>query len=207
MARLWFSVVWKRWGNDNCVATFMSTVYYLSGHGGRLHLGLGEGITTRGHKIEGRELYGEFKSLAFQDQIDLIASDLAASFWTNESHIIANSFGAYLFLHTQVQLDPFPGRVLLLSPIIGSFSEETSMSGFIPPRANKLKELAAQGNMPTPKDCEIHVGSEDWQSNPDNVSKLGDSLGINVTIVPGAGHDLGKEYVGSILDRWLPISS
>ncbi len=185
----------------------MRSVYYLPGHGGRLDVGLGEGIAARHYRIEGRELYGEFKSLVFQDQIELIANDLHTNFWTNESHVIANSFGAYLFLHTQAQLDPFPGRVLLLSPIVGSFSEETSMSGFIPPRANKLKELAAQGYMPTPRDCEIYVGAEDWQSNPDNVSKLGEELGINVTIVPGAGHDLGKEYVGSILDRWLPISS
>lgn len=74
---------------------------------------------------------------------------------------------------------------------------------FIPPRAEKLFELANAGAFPIPKQCEIHVGSEDWQSNPANVTAFGAMLGINVTVVPNAGHMLPKEYVGDLLDRWL----
>ena len=54
-----------------------------------------------------------------------------------------------------------------------------------------------------PKYCQVHVGSEDWQSNPTNVSAFGSMLGIPVTVVPNAGHMLPKEYVGNLLDRWL----
>jgi hypothetical protein len=49
----------------------------------------------------------------------------------------------------------------------------------------------------------VHVGEEDWQSNPANVAALGAQLGLAVTIVPQAGHMLGKSYVGALLDRWL----
>jgi hypothetical protein len=49
----------------------------------------------------------------------------------------------------------------------------------------------------------MHVGSEDWQSNPTNVTALCSLLGIDVTVVPNAGHMLPKEYVGNLLDRWL----
>ena len=51
--------------------------------------------------------------------------------------------------------------------------------------------------------CEIHVGAQDWQSNPDNVLKLAALLHLPVTVVPDAGHMLGKEYVGKLLGGWL----
>lgn len=45
--------------------------------------------------------------------------------------------------------------------------------------------------------------SEDWQSNPVNVTKFGELTGIPVHLVPDGGHMLPKEYVGALLDRWL----
>ena len=49
----------------------------------------------------------------------------------------------------------------------------------------------------------MHVGEEDWQSIPANVHALGRLTGITVVLVPGGYHDLGKDYVGPLLDQWL----
>jgi hypothetical protein len=49
----------------------------------------------------------------------------------------------------------------------------------------------------------MHVGEEDWQSIPANVQALGRLTGITVIVVPGGDHDLGKDYVGPLLDQWL----
>ena len=117
--------------------------------------------------------------------------------------MVCNSFGSYLFLHAQVQLPAFVGRVLLLSPIVGEFTNEQAMTSFSPPRPERLKQLAQAGQFKVPLNCEIHVGEEDWQSIPANVQSFGQMTGITVTVVPGRGHDLGKEYVGPLLDRWL----
>ncbi len=68
---------------------------------------------------------------------------------------------------------------------------------FIPPQAEKLLELARAQKFPLPLKCEIHVGSEDWQSNPENVTKFASLLGLPVTVVPNAGHQLPKDYVSS----------
>jgi hypothetical protein len=179
------------------------TAYYLPGAGGRITTGLGEGLASRGWAAQGRETIGDFRRLPFQEQVDTIAEDLRQMFWREDAHVVAVSFGAYLFLHAQAQLPPFPGNVLLLSPIVGQFSSEEIGLGFIPPRAEKLKNLADEDQFPTPLNCQIHVGSEDWQSNPVNVLEFSNRLGISVTVVPGLGHQLGKEYVGSVLDRWL----
>lgn len=178
-------------------------VYYLTGMGGRLNSGLGQGLLSRGCEISGRELFGEFRKLDFQKQIDHIADDLRDGFWHEDARVIANSFGAYLFLHAQTQLPAYVGQVILLSPIVGEFGNEETQMNFIPPRADRLLDLAKAGSFPIPKQCQIHVGSEDWQSNPANVKAFGELLGIDVTVVPDAGHMLPKEYVGGLLDQWL----
>lgn len=179
------------------------SVYYLTGMGGRLDTGLGQGLLSRGFEIAGRELVGEFRKLDFQQQVDIVISDLQSNFWQEEARVIANSFGAYLFLHAQAQMEPYIGKVILLSPIVGEFSNEETRMNFIPPRAEKLLQLATANSFPIPKQCEVYVGSEDWQSNPANVTAFGSMLGINVTVVPNTGHMLPKEYVGDLLDKWL----
>lgn len=95
----------------------------------------------------------------------------------------------------------FPGKVLLLSPTLDEFKDDSTSKGFIPPRAGKLMRLAREGKYPTPMRCEIHVGSEDWQSQPAVAAEFGKLTGITVTVVQGRGHDLGEGYVWPLLDR------
>jgi predicted alpha/beta hydrolase family esterase len=188
-----------------------SLIYYLPGHGGHLETGLGAELMSRGYDVTGRETRGEFKSLPFASQVDLVAQDLSSMCWTEDAYVVANSFGAYLFLHAQAQLSPYIGKVLLLSPIVGEFAKDDPSDdqdaagwlGFIPPMAKKLFELIDCGAYPAPKHCEIHVGANDWQSNPLAVTSLGRQLAILVCVIPEAGHGLPKAYVSNLLDRWL----
>ena len=115
--------------------------------------------------------------------------------------VIANSFGGYLLLHALAKLPPYIGKILLLSPIVGEFSSEEISMGFIPPYADRLSELASTNQYPAPMNCSFHVGSEDWQSNPENVTVFARALGLPVTVVPNAGHQLPKEYVSLLLDN------
>lgn len=180
-----------------------STVYYLPGYGGQLATGLGEALMARGWAVAGRETVADFKALPFQQQVDVVADDLAQHFWHENARVVAVSFGAYLFLHAQAQLPPYLGNVLLLSPIVGEFSSGETGMNFVPPYPDRLAKLAITGQYPSPQRCHIHVGSEDWQSCPDNVSAFAAQVGMGLTVVPDAGHQLGKEYVGPVLDRWL----
>lgn len=184
-----------------------STVYYLPGAGGQLATGLGQGLMDRGFHVTGRETRGEFRLLTFDEQVQIIMGDLQEHFWHEQALAVCNSFGAYLFLHAQSQMSAFLGRVLLLSPIVGEFTSEETRTTFSPPRSRRLKELAEAGEFKAPTRCEIHVGEEDWQSIPANVQAFGRLTGIPVTVAPGRGHDLGRDYVGPLLDRWLPVPS
>jgi alpha-beta hydrolase superfamily lysophospholipase len=187
------------------VITGQRTAYYLPGHGGQVSTGLGQGLASRGWAAVGRETIGDFRRLPFYQQVDTVAQDLTDHFWREDAHVVAVSFGAYLFLHAQAQLPPYVGNVLLLSPIVGQFSSDEMGLGFIPPRADKLKDLAVSNQYPAPLNCHIHVGSEDWQSNPTNVTAFAEKVGLQLTVVPNAGHQLGKQYVGALLDQWLDV--
>jgi len=175
-------------------------IYYLPGHGGRITTGLGQALLSRGYEVVGRETVGDFKKLDFNDQVNTIANDIKLHFWREDAKIIANSFGGYLLLHALSKLTPYIGKILLLSPIVGEFSSEEISMGFIPPYADRLSELASTNQYPAPMNCSFHVGSEDWQSNPANVTKFASLLGWPVTVVPRAWHQLPKDYVSSLLD-------
>lgn len=151
----------------------------------------------------GRETTGDFKRLWFPGQLKRMAQDLQTDFWREDARAVANSFGAYLLLHTQAQMESVPGRVLLLSPIVGEFEDTENARNFSPPRADVLGKLASAGKLPIPRECEVHVGADDWQSVPENVSRLGELLGIAVHVAPGNGHMLDKAHVRGVLDRWL----
>jgi hypothetical protein len=143
--------------------------------------------------------------MPFGDQVETVAQDLKAHFWHPQARVVANSFGAYLFLHPHAHMEAFPGRVLLLSPIIGSseLSHERAQL-FSPPRSELLMELAKAGRLAKPKHCEIHVGAEDWQSVPTNLVALGELTRIHVTIIPGLGHTLDQRHV---IDYIIPALS
>jgi len=178
-------------------------VYYLPGHGGRITNGLGQALARRGYEVVGRENLGEFKKLNFSDQVNAIAKDIKEYFWHEDAKIIANSFGGYLLLHALSKLKRYIGTALLLSPIVGEFSSKKIRMGFIPPYANRLYELASTSRYPIPMNCSFHVGSEDWQSNPESVSQFAKMLALPVTVVPNAGHKLPTEYVSFLLDSLL----
>ena len=178
-------------------------IYYLPGMGGRLDAGLGEELLRRGFALSGRETVGAFKKLRFGEQVDAVKQDLVELFWKPEAMVIANSFGGYLFLHGQIGLEPFPGRVLLLSPVIGSTEQSATGMRFYPPRADVLKQTAQAGSFPKLNNIEVHVGDEDWQAGPQALVEFCKAVGIKVHVVPGQGHMLGSNYVGPLLDAWL----
>lgn len=171
--------------------------------GGQLHEGLGEELRARGWDVKGRELSGDFRKLDFKAQVDHVADDLQTEFWYPEARVIANSFGAYLFLHAQAQLPSYVGNVMLLSPITGEFGDAESGRFFSPPCADYLLALAKSGNYPRPERCRIHTGENDWQSNTPVLEAFAEAAGLDVSVVPGAGHALPKAYVRGLLNDWL----
>lgn len=184
-------------------ATAPDEIYYLPGMGGRLDAGLGGELLRRGFALSGRETIGAFKKLSFGEQVDAVKQDLVERCWKPEALVVANSFGGYLFLHAQLGLEPLPGRVLLLSPVIGATAQGVTGMRFYPPRADVLKQTAQAGSFPKPNNINVHVGDEDWQAGPQALVEFCNAAGIEVHLALGRGHMLGPDYVGPLLDAWL----
>lgn len=76
----------------------MRPIYLLPGRGGRLNAGLGLVLKAKGYHLSGRETLGDFAKLPLHMQAQAIADDLQGEFWDGSAQVIANSYGAYLFL-------------------------------------------------------------------------------------------------------------
>ena len=57
-----------------------NSVYYLTGMGGRLDTGLGQGLLRRGFEIAGRELVGSSESWIFSNNLILLFVIYKATF-------------------------------------------------------------------------------------------------------------------------------
>lgn len=181
-------------------------VYYLPGRGGHLNQGLGAALQSKGLQIVGSELPGGADAGGFATHVDAVAADLQREHWHRESLVLANSFGAYLLLHALAQLPLFVGNVLLLSPILGMVFRKDAPGGFVPPRARKILAMVEAGTFPVPRRCEIHVGSQDWQSDPERALAIGLKIGAKVNVVPDQGHILERGYVLAVIDSWIDES-
>lgn len=181
--------------------------YVILGRGERLVDGLGELISDLGCAVQGREVSADFLRLRFAEQLALICSDLQPGFWQPGAVLVGYSYGAFLLLQTLADMDPFPGRILLFSPVLGAAVARNGLFGSRPPRAERLLKLAEGGNFPAPRYLEAHTGADDNGCDPGLAARFC-SLVSNATlhVVSGAGHRLGDEYIQERLRRFL-ISS
>ena len=130
-------------------------VYLLPGRGNRLR-DLGDSVGRLGFDVYGRELAPPFARLGFADPIALIQRDLTSAFWDTGAPLIGHSYGAYLLLHALAELAPFPGRILLLSPVLGAAMDSKRLYLSRPPRADPLLRLAQNYEFPIPHSLEIY---------------------------------------------------
>ena len=120
--------------------------------------------------------------------------------YTLQTGLCGGTCGVVIHHHRRRNLGVDP---LLLSPIVGGFAYDETGRFFSPPQEHKLSKLAEAGQFPVTKNCEVHTGSEDWQSHPDAVTKFCGLLCVTAVVTEGRGHSLGEEYVSSVLVMWF----
>lgn len=181
-----------------------ASAYLLPGRRERLDDGIGAMLRALGLNVSGLELSEEFLRSPFPDQIRRALEEIQANHWRRDSILIGKSYGGYLLLHSLLEVEPYPGRILLLSPVLGATSFAGGMYGVRPPRAARLLEAAAAGRFPQPGWLEIHTGELDPDCRPETAAAFyrGIARGT-LRILPGMGHELGFEKQRSILTGFL----
>lgn len=94
----------------------MLNTLYITGRGGDCNTGLGVYLASLNNIFNGISLSNSFLSKDIDSQLDQIFTTIQ----TNQiTHVIANSYGAYLLLLALMEHKPQDIKVLLLSPVLG----------------------------------------------------------------------------------------
>ena len=166
--------------------------YFLTGRGGSLQGGLGTAISSFTNRLYGREISGEFEKLALLEQVQIVQRDLN-SLYSENLRVIADSYGAYILLHSLINRDiQLPG-VLLLSPVSGPATGDGRY--FRPPGTKALKDAINNQRLGTEHTGRIVTGEEDWQSPPSDCRRLGAAMGIECLVLDDVGHRVPASYV------------
>jgi hypothetical protein len=183
-------------------------LYFMPGRGEDIGAGLGRLMARMGYGIHGRAMISDFARLRIAEQVALIGSDLRPAFWHPDGALAGRSYGAYLLLHTLADMDPFPGRILLFSHVLGAAVAKGGFYVSRPPRSEKLAKLAESNGFPAPKYMEIHTGAEDNGCDPLLAARFASMIGnTTLHIVAGAGHQLDEEYLHDVLNKFLGATS
>jgi pimeloyl-ACP methyl ester carboxylesterase len=184
--------------------TGQGAVYLLPGRGDPLDGTLGRIIAGLGFSVQGRAITSDFLALWFGEQLALVETDLRPAFDSGETALVGQSYGAYVLLHTLAALPRFPGRVLLISPVLGAGTSADGRRGSLPPRAGRLLNLARQGRFPCPGRLDIHAGARDRGCDPSLAQEFASRIPpARLHIVPGEGHTLPHEYLEHALRAFL----
>jgi len=164
----------------------------------------GKNLTDMGYLFMGRELVGEFEYAPISHQLSVICDDIKKYFWSKDSVIIGRSYGGYLAMHTLIEFLPlkYPGRVLLLSPVLG---RSPIINGYMsrPPRSERILDYAKSGKLEG-LDIEIHTGKLDKGCDYKLAQEIFSYIkSSKLTIVEDADHYLSYEYTNLVLKNFL----
>jgi hypothetical protein len=174
--------------------------YLVPGRGEPLDGPVCSALHAAGVKVEGRE-WATLAGMRFGEQLAAIQGDIHPGWWDERALLVGESYGGYLLMHTLAGLPAFPGRVVLLSPVLGVGQSADGWYASRPPRAGKLREMVERGAFPAPRVLEVHMGSEDAGGDVWELERLVSGIaGARCQIVPGAPHRLPSSYLTSVFE-------
>ena len=168
---------------------------YISGRGGSLNKGLGKWLHDE-YNFSVFALNNEFFKQDFKVQLLQIRESLKG-----KRDIVANSYGAYLFIFSHVIDNDFTGDVIFTSPVLGTGI--LNKIGMVPKGNSVLRRFLGnhQSTLLFNKMFVIY-GDNDGHVNTNNLKtlllKVKNSEGI---ICENGAHDLPKEFIQLHLKR------
>jgi len=151
-----------------------STVFYLTGLGGKLDTGLGQALRDLGVTYSGISYSGAFSYLGLTGQVEYIKTDLSKFVADGGQKVVAVSAGGYLIVKLLEEYDFSNLDILLLSPGLPE-------NIVIPIQPRSLR---------------IIFGSEDRMYHKPAVEKLLRSVSNSSSmVVNDAGHDIPHDIV------------
>jgi hypothetical protein len=172
---------------------------YITGRLGTAQGGLSLHLSTLSPDFDALAIDAGFLQQSFEDQVNFTRKfcDIGEGF------IIANSYGAYLFLQTLIDRPPLPAKVLLLSPVLGRAMDTERMLFSRPPREKTLRAAIEARRLGMPEQMQIVTGREDEVCDWKLAEKYAAGLNISSSILDGRGHMLDPVIVSRAVDNFL----
>ncbi len=181
--------------------TACGLIFYITGAGGDHRNGLGAHLASLNFAYGGLSLSAGFVRHSFDQKLAIIRSAIE-QIDRPEAAIIANSMGAYYLLHSFIDRQPFSGRVLLLSPVLGAASHGFNYSR--PPMAANFANALQKRRLPKPARLEIATGMADTSCDYCQAEQVAAALAADqLTLVEGQGHTLDHTTVRQLVERFL----
>jgi predicted alpha/beta hydrolase family esterase len=172
---------------------------YITGRGGSGVGALSAYLKTLDDDYDVLPIDADFLQRDIQGQIDTVREFIRR----DTANVVANSYGAYLLLLALIDQPPSNIRVLLLSPVLGRAISEERMLFSRPPREKTLHQAIIEQRLGMPDHLEIVTGQEDEICDPALARRIGEQLGISVSILASEGHMLEPSSVERALQRFL----
>jgi hypothetical protein len=176
---------------------------YITGRGGSATQGLSLYLSTLVEDYQALANNSELHKLSIDEQINVIRG-----FCEPATHIIANSYGAYLWLLSRIDVAPSSARVLLLSPVMGRSVDPEKMILSRPPRLGGLETAISDGRFCVPTSISVYTGQDDPICDYQTAQKQCARLGITALhILERETHALSHSAVANATAEFLLTSA
>ena len=173
---------------------------YITGRGGSGTGGLSAYLSRLAEDYSVLPVNAQFLGRDLQDQINCVR-DFTTS---GSTHVIANSYGAYLFLLSLIAQPRLrSGFCYSLQCLAGQWTESGCCLAARP--VKQAKRAISDMNLGQVEHLEILTGGDDEVCDPNLARTIGQQLNIPVTVLKGQGHMLEQQSVATAIDAFLRI--
>ena len=174
-------------------------IRYITGRGGDALGGLSAYLATLSENFDALAIDPSFLSADFLEQIEVVREFCAEE----GAYIIANSYGAYLFLHSLIARAPLRASALLLSPVLGRVNSEKRMLISRPPGEKRFNRAVSDGSFGLPAVTRIVTGEDDAVCDSQLSAHVSSQLHIELEVLIGEGHMISPPKVAAAVDAFL----
>ena len=172
---------------------------YVTGRGGSASDGLSRYLGTQVKDFVALPVDASILTLSIDEQITLVNE-----FCSTATHLVVNSYGAYLWLLSRIDSTPTNSKVLMLSPVMGRAVDTEKMMASRPPRMKGFESAIAEGRLNLPDNVSVYTGKNDPVCDFKTAIKQCERLGItDLHILASETHNLSHGVVATLVSHFL----
>lgn len=172
---------------------------YVTGRGGSASEGLSRYLGTQVKDFVALPVDASLLTLSIDEQITLVNE-----FCSTATHLVVNSYGAYLWLLSRIDATPTTTKVLMLSPVMGRAVDTEKMMASRPPRMKGFESAIAERRLNLPDNVSVYTGKDDPVCDFKTAISQCERLGVtDLHIVENETHNLSHDLVTAVVDEFL----